>query len=152
MLRAVKITAAADNADDTITLESTARYRRRIKMTSDHGIEFLLELPNARLLKDGEAILLADGRAVKVISKPEAVYEVRARDAVHLLRITWQIGNRHLEAQIREDCLYIRRDPVIREMLEGLGATVSEIMAPFDPEGGAYSDHAHGSHGSHTHG
>ena len=60
---------------------------------------------------------------------------------------------RELAAQIEEDHLLLRRDPVIRAMLEGLGASVSEIEAPFDPEGGAYGgvhpphDHGHAHHG-----
>jgi urease accessory protein len=39
-------------------------------------------------------------------------------------------------------------------MLIGLGAKVSEVTAPFDPEGGAYGqahDHAHHDHDDHGH-
>ena len=49
---------------DTITLDETARHRRRVKMMSDSGIEFLLDLPEARLLKHGEGIELDDGRII----------------------------------------------------------------------------------------
>ena len=128
---------------DTITLDSTARHRRRITLTSDNGITFLLDLPEARLLRHGEGLELEDGRVIEVRAAPEPLMEVRGRDTRHLLALTWQIGNRHLEAQIRNDRLLIRHDPVIRSMLEGLGATVTDIEAPFDPEGGAY---AHGHH------
>ena len=38
-------------AADTITLDETARNRRRMAMTSDGGISFLLDLPEARLLR-----------------------------------------------------------------------------------------------------
>jgi urease accessory protein len=60
--------------------------------------------------------------------------------------------------------LRIRRDHVIEAMVEGLGARVIEIEAPFDPEGGAYAGgHAHApegdplahaahGHSSHDHG
>ncbi|MDD9909874.1 MAG: urease accessory protein UreE [Ahrensia sp.] len=139
-------------ATDTITLDSTARYRRRTVMKSDNGIEFLLDLPEARLLRQGEGLELDDGRIIEVRAAPEDLYEVRGRDTRHLLMLTWQIGNRHLEAQIEEGRLLIRRDPVIRTMLEGLEAQVTEIEAPFDPEGGAYSHgHSHGHDGGHRH-
>jgi len=36
------------------------------------------------------------------------------------------------------DHLRVRVDPVIGNMLAGLGADVQEIAAGFDPEGGAY--------------
>lgn len=143
---------------DTITLDETDRHRRRMKMTSDGGIGFLLDLPEARLLKHGEGLKLSDGRVIEVHAHPEALYEVTGRDARHLLTLAWQIGNRHLAADITETRIRIRADHVIKTMLEGLGATVSEIDAPFDPEGGAYGgahhnhhhDHA-GHHGDHHH-
>ncbi|MCB1387491.1 MAG: urease accessory protein UreE [Nitratireductor sp.] len=142
----------------TITLDEAARHRRRMMMTSDRmangsTLSFLLDLPQARLLRHGDGLVLDDGRIVAVRALPEELYAVRGRDRRHLLSLTWQIGNRHLAAQIEEDHLLLRRDPVIRAMLEGLGASVSEIEAPFDPEGGAYGgvhpphDHGHAHHG-----
>lgn len=139
----VKQAGAWKDAADTITLDETARHRRRMAMVSDGGIAFLLDLPEARLLRDGDAILLDDGRLVAVQAKPEDLYEVRGKDARHLLVLAWQIGNRHLPAQLLCDRILIRRDPVVRDMLVRLGATVTEVEAGFEPEGGAYETHAH---------
>jgi urease accessory protein len=65
-----------------------------------------------------------------------------------LVRLAWHLGNRHLPAALSGDRLFIRRDHVIEDMLESLGATVRHVEAPFDPEGGAYSHddrpHSHG--------
>lgn len=138
------------NPTDTITLDETARYRRRVKMTSDGGIKFLLDLPDARLLRHGEGIELEDGRVIEVIAKPELLYKVRGRDPHHLLVLSWQLGNRHLAAQIEEDHILIRADHVIKDMLEGLGAKVAEVTASFNPEGGAYSKENSHSH-EHSH-
>jgi urease accessory protein len=103
--------------------------------------------------------VLDDGRVVEVLAKPEPLYEIHGVNARHLLSLAWQIGNRHLAAEIRANRIVIRRDPVIKAMLEGLGARVSEIEAAFSPEGGAYGgphqghDHGHDhSHGHHDHG
>ena len=74
----------------------------------------------------------------------------RARDAVHLTELAWHIGNRHLAASIEGERILILRDHVIRAMLEGLGAEVSEIEEGFQPARGAY--HSHGSHGHDHHG
>ncbi len=114
-------------------------------MTSDNGISFLLDLPEARLLRHGEGLELEDGRVVEVRAAPESLMQVRGRDVRHLLALAWQIGNRHLEAQISEDRILIRQDPVIRTMLEGLGGKVTDVEAPFNPEGGAYA-HGHDHH------
>ena len=103
------------------------------------------------MLRHGEGIALDDGREIEVIAEPEQLYEVRGSDSNHLLQLAWQLGNRHLPTQILEDCLLIRQDHVIKMMLEGLGATVTDVTASFDPEGGAYSKgHAHHDHG-HSH-
>jgi len=134
------------SADDTITLDESARHRRRMAMTSDQGIEFLLDLPEARMLRHGEGLELEDGRVIRVLAAPEPLYEVRATDSHHLVRLAWYLGNRHLQAQILPEHLLIRRDHVIKHMLEGLGADIREVEAAFDPEGGAYDhggDHAH---------
>jgi len=132
----------------TITLDETARHRRRMVMTSDRmangsTIQFLLDLPEARLLRHGEGLVLEDGRVIEVRAAPEKLFEVRGHDPHHLLSLAWQLGNRHLPAQIMDDHIRIRADHVIREMLEGLGAQVRDIEAPFDPERGAYSGHSH---------
>ena len=150
MLTATEIVKTTKNPADIITLDETARHRRRIMLTSDAGIQFLLDLPKAVLLRHGQGLELSDGRVIEVHAAPEPLYEVSGMDARHLLTLAWQIGNRHLAAQITGDHIFIRQDPVIKTMLEGLGATVQSIEAPFDPEGGAYGDH-HSSHHHHHH-
>lgn len=141
---------------DNVTLDETGRHRRRIRLETDGGLPILLDLPDATLLRDGDALKLDDGRLIAVRSVPEPLYDVRAADPAPeaLLRLAWHLGNRHLAAQIFPDRILIRRDHVIKAMLEGLGAKVAEIEAPFDPEGGAYGqshgnghDHAHHHHG-----
>jgi len=133
---------------DHVTLSYDDRHRRRIIVNGDHGVRALLDLPNAILLAGGAGLLLEDGRIIEVRAQIEPLLEVRAQDAASLLRLAWHIGNRHLTAQIEPDRILIRLDHVIAIMLTGLGATVTEIEAPFDPEGGAYG----GRHASHEHG
>lgn len=149
---ASKIIRNAEACAATITLDETARHRRRMRMVSDRlangsTISFLLDLPQARLLRHGDGLVLDDGRIVEVRAEPEPLMEVRGRDVRHLLSLAWQIGNRHLAAEITETTIRLRNDHVIRDMLVGLGASVEEIDAPFDPEGGAYG----GAHSGHHH-
>lgn len=139
-----------DSAAGTITLDETARHRRRVKMVADNGVAFLLDLPDTRLLRHGDGLVLDDGRIIEVRAEPEPLIEVRGRDPRHLLALAWQIGNRHLAAQIEPDRILIRRDHVIADMLTGLDAAITEVSERFDPEGGAYGD-AHASH-HHDHG
>ncbi|MXN65801.1 urease accessory protein UreE [Stappia sp. GBMRC 2046] len=153
MIRATAIISHVHQTDDTITLDEHARFRRRIAMTSDNGIEFLLDLPEATLLRHGDGLKLDDGRIIEVRAVPEPLLEVRGSSPLHLLQLAWHLGNRHLEAQIEENRILIRRDHVIADMLEKLGATTAEVVEPFDPEGGAYAGgHGHGHSHHHGHG
>lgn len=131
-------------AADHVTLDQDGRHRRRIVLTGDHGLSFLLDLPEAVQLAHGAGLRLEDGRIVEVLAAPEALMEIRAASPEHLLRLAWHIGNRHLAAQVQADRILIRADHVIGHMLEHLGAKVTSVTAPFDPEGGAYSGAHHG--------
>src|SRR5262249_54785855 len=131
-------------AIDRVVLDASERHRRRVRMRGEHGTELLLDLPHATALRDGDGLLLDDGSIVAVAGKPEPLCEIAAATEADRMRIAWHIGNRHVEVQIVGDKLRIRRDHVLEAMLIGLGAQVTPIDAPFDPESGAYaSEHAH---------
>jgi urease accessory protein len=123
---------------DTVVLDFDERYRRRVTMTGVGGLEFLLDLAEAAMLRGGDGLRLQDGRMVEVVAEPEPLAEIRAPEAVTLTRVAWHLGNRHLPTEIVPKALRIRRDPVIEAMAEGLGARVIAVEAPFNPEGGAY--------------
>ena len=127
---------------DRIALNYDDRHRRRIALTGENGLNILLDLPQAHHLRGGDGLELDDGRIVEILAEPEALLEVRGRNHHHLLRIAWHLGNRHLPAQIERDRIVIRRDHVIAQMLEQQGASLREIVEPFDPESGAYG-HSH---------
>jgi urease accessory protein len=148
MLRAVNVVGAGcwtATPADTVTLDHDHRHRRRILLTSDGGREFLLDLGHTVALRHGDGLELNDGSVVAVHASAEPLLEVRARDASHLVRLAWHLGNRHLEAQIEPERILIRPDHVIADMLAKLGATVTPVTEPFQPEAGAYA-HGHGSH------
>ena len=146
-------------AADSVVLATDDRHRRRLAMTGTRGLSFVLDLPEALWLRHGDALVLEDGRLVEVLAAPEPLLVIRCANPLHLARIAWHLGNRHLPSQIFPRYIRIRRDHVIAEMAKQLGAKITEIEAPFDPEGGAYEggghqhahDHAH-DHGHHHHG
>jgi urease accessory protein len=148
MIRATRVQGRhhwKEAAADTVVLGFDDRHRRRTAMTGTRGLEFLLDLENAVALRGGDALVLEDGRLIEVVAAPEPLAEIRVADPQHLVRVAWHLGNRHLPTQIMAKGLRIRRDHVIEAMVQGLGARIIEIEAPFDPEGGAYAGggHAH---------
>ena len=163
MLRADKVLPAghwAGEPADSVVLEFDERYRRRFVMTGVGGLAFLLDLPEAAMLRAGDGLRLEDGRIVEVLAAPEPLAEIRGADALTLMRVAWHLGNRHLATELTPKALRIRRDPIIEDMARGLGARVVPVEAPFNPEGGAYvqaealaqaAGHDHGAH-DHAHG
>jgi urease accessory protein len=136
-------------ATATVTLLFEERHRRRIRLVTDEGEEFLLDLPKALAMADGDGLRLDDGRWLRIQAAAEPVIEISHRDPEHLIRVAWHLGNRHLPTQIDRAVLRIRPDHVIEAMLESLGASLVRIHAPFQPEGGAYSS-AGGRHHVHS--
>jgi urease accessory protein len=154
MVRAVRVSPAGTwngAAADTVVLDYDQRHRRRLAMKGANGTEFLLDLAEAITLRDGDALVLEDRRLVAVRAAPEPLAEIVAHSAPELLRVAWHLGNRHLPAQLDGTRIRIRRDHVIEEMVEGLGAHVRHLEAPFDPEGGAYASGGHHHHHGHDH-
>jgi urease accessory protein len=149
MLRATTIakagTWAVDTARDRIVLASDERFRRRTRMMTAGGLEFLLDLPQATVLNQGDGLEFEDGDRVLVEAAPEALVEVTADAPEVLARLAFHIGNRHVPAEIRADRIRIRDDRVMVGMLRRMGAKVRRLQAAFNPEPGAYGNgEAHG--------
>jgi urease accessory protein len=135
-------------AVDRVVLDADERHRRRVVLTAEGGTRFLLDLPQATALRDGDGLVLDDGATIAVVAKPEPLVEIAAQDAAAFARLAWHLGNRHTEVQVVGGRLRMRRDRVLEDMLAGLDAQLTPIEAPFDPERGAYP-HDHDDGGAH---
>jgi urease accessory protein len=166
MLRAISFIRAADALGDPnpplpvdlAVLNSEERHLRRKAIELVHGEKLLVDFPEPVVLEHQDVLVLDDGRHVEIIAAEEELYEIRAADPVQLTALAWHIGNRHLAAQIEEHRILILPDPVIKTMLEGLGATVTDTVEIFRPVRGAYSGghghshaHAHAGHSARAH-
>ncbi len=152
----------AATAIDRVVLDADDRQRRRIVLTGEKGMRLLLDFDRPVTLHDGDGLVLDDGTVVLVSGMPERLAEIAASSPRNFVRLAWHLGNRHTDVQIAGNRIRIRRDHVLEEMLCGLGAIVTTIEAPFDPQATvphSHShvhdhghDHAHGHHDHHHHG
>ena len=126
-----------------VVLDADERHIRRKRISLATGEDILVDFEKPVRLEQGDQLVLEDGRVAQVVAAPEELMEVTARDPRHLVELAWHIGNRHLPAQIAENRILLRRDRVIRAMLEQLGARIREVTEPFAPEHGAYHSHDH---------
>lgn len=139
----------AGQVDGELILPFELREKSRLRARLADGEEVAVFTVRGTVLRDGDLLRGDDGRVVRVSAASEATYRVECATPKDLLRCAFHLGNRHTQAQVGDQAgtgfLRIRRDPVLKDMLAGLGASVIEENAPFEPESGAYGGgHHHG--------
>jgi urease accessory protein len=126
------------------------RQKSRLRTTLTSGEEVAIALPRGQVLRGGDWVVASDGRVIEVVAQPEKVLHVLCATTHTLTRAAYHLGNRHVPVQLGDGWLRIAADHVLEEMLKGLGASVSAIEAPFEPEAGAYSArHSHDNESPH---
>ncbi|MEN3277717.1 MAG: urease accessory protein [Massilia sp.] len=140
--------------DGELVLPFHLREKSRLRASLRSGEEVAVLRPRGTVLRGGDLLQGGDGQVVRIVriaAEPEAVYRITHADTSALVRCAFHLGNRHTQAQVGPGWLRIRADPVLGEMLAGLGAQVSTELAPFEPEAGAYGGgHRHGdAHAAH---
>nr|WP_319946852.1 urease accessory protein UreE [[Ochrobactrum] quorumnocens] len=105
-----------------LLLAHDARHLRRKAVELTDGTRIFFDLPQAVVLKSGDALILEDGAMVLIEAVDEPLYAITASGPNGLAELAWHIGNRHLAAEISLSRILILRDAVIKTMLEGLGA------------------------------
>jgi urease accessory protein len=161
MPRATSVLTAADrkpgNVVDTLILPYAQRQVQQGFLFGVKGTCVEIDLAEPTRLRTDDALVLEDGGVIEIVAEPEPLIEARAADLAALARLAWHLGDRHVPVQVLERRIRLRRDAAIETLLESLGAKLSAIDAPFEPEGGAYEathgghDHDHG-HDHHHHG
>ena len=163
MPRAVGVLSAAEKANrpvaDTVILDYAQRSAQKITVTGVKGGRFEIDLASPARLRTDDVLLLDDGGLIEVVAAPEPLIEARAADLVQLTRLAWHLGDRHVPAQLFANRIRVRAEAGVEDLLKALGARLTYIEAPFEPEGGAYAasqghehGHGHDHHHDHAHG
>jgi urease accessory protein len=105
------------------------------------GETVAIVLPRGEVLRGGDWVVASDGRVIEVVAEVEKVMHVECDSAENLARAAYHLGNRHVPVQVGKGWLRLESDHVLEEMLRGLGATVTMLEVPFEPEAGAYGSH-----------
>lgn len=146
MIHLTERITVSGHIDDQLELPFDRRQKSRLRVTLASGKEAALFLSRGIILRGGDLIQSEDGSVVvQIVAAQEPVYNVIAPTPRDLMRAAYHLGNRHVPLQIGDGWLRLEQDYVLRDMLLGLGMQVSEVMAPFEPEAGAYGGgHRHG--------
>ena len=120
---------------DQISLTYEERFIRRKKLISDKGVEFLVNLKEAKNIDENQFFELDNGKLIKIVSKKENLIEITGGN---INKIIWHLGNRHVQVEIKNNKVFIEDDPIILDMILKLNGNVKKVFEKFNPEGGAY--------------
>lgn len=141
----------------TLELDCDTRSKSRFGATDSAGREIGVVLPRGTHLRGGDVLVAEDGTLLRVIAAAQPVLQVRPcaehGSPLDLLRAAYHLGNRHVPLELGPALLQFEPDPVLAVMLRRQHLIVTEAMAAFEPEAGAYGDGSgHGHHGhAHAH-
>jgi len=119
-----------------VVLDWDTRQKSRFDTEDSQGRHLGVFLARGTVVRGGDVLVAEDGSLVKVIATPQPVLVVRTcpRDGGPA------------------DLLQLEPDHVLADMLRQMHLVVTEELAPFEPEAGAYAaTHAHGSAHDHEH-
>jgi len=138
----------------TVVLDWDTRQKSRFDSDDSQGRPLGVFLPRGTAVRGGDVLVAEDGSLIKVVAQPQPVMRITPC-AEHgtpfdLVRAAYHLGNRHVQIELRPEHLQIEPDHVLAAMLAKMHLDVVELLAPFEPEGGAYS--AHAGHAGHDHG
>lgn len=128
---------------DRLVLTFEQRQKSRLRARAESGEEVALILERGRLRRGGERVTATDGRVLEIVSAPEKLLHIESGE---IARVAYHLGNRHVPVQVGEGFLRIAEDHVLEEMVKRLGAKVTRVEAPFEPEAGAYEGAGHHHH------
>jgi urease accessory protein len=132
-----------------IALTYEQRQKSRLRLRLESGEEVAISRPRGSVLRGGDTVQTESGTRVEIVSAPEKLLHIEADS---LARVAYHLGNRHVPVQVGQAFLRIAEDHVLETMVRKLGARVTYVEAPFEPESGAYShQHDEMGHGGRIH-
>lgn len=143
MLEATKKTSSSSPAEARLRLPFELRRKSRQRARLESGEEVALMLPRGEVLRGGDRVIASDGRIIEIVSDEERLLHVEAATSAELSRMAYHLGNRHVPVEVGNGHLRLAEDHVLEEMLRRLGARVTLVQAPFEPEAGAYGGGHH---------
>ncbi len=130
----------------TLTLDWDLRQKSRFDCEDSQGRRVGVFLPRGTLLRGGDMLVTLDGSLLRVVAAPQLLLRIthcpEHGSPFDLLRAAYHLGNRHVPIELQPDHLKIEPDHVLADMLRQMHLIVTEACEAFEPEAGAYGEHA----------
>lgn len=145
---------------DTLCLTWEERRWNRRRALTTAGREVGLALPTGSILWPGDIVAVEADWYLEIEARPEPVLAVTPRTRDEMIRVAFDVGNRHFPLAVDGDDLLVPDDIAMEQLLTRLGLAWRRCVAVFAPLGSADA-HEHGrssldghshSHAHHHHG
>ena len=125
---------------DSLVLSAEERRWGRRRVKTEKGRELVLALPTGSVLEPGHVLHVDEDYYVVIEAALEAVLSVVPRDRNEMVRVAFEVGNRHFTLAIEGDRLLVPDDVAMEQLLSRLGVPWKRDRAVFVPVG---SGHRH---------
>jgi len=124
-------TPLSSSLPDLLVLTWEERAKTHQRVTTLAGREIAIKLPTGTQLLPGTVLYVGDTFHVEVAAACEDVWLIRTADARTLLRVAYEIGNRHFPIDIGDDTVAVLYDHTLAELWERLGIVGQRVRQPF---------------------
>ena len=137
----------------SIELDWDIRQKSRFETLDSTGRQVGIITPRGQALRGNDVLVGEDGSFINVVAKEQSVMRVsyckEHGSVFDLTRAAYHLGNRHVPIELQPEYLQVEPDHVLASMLENMHLIVQNMLAPFEPELGAYSEESRHKHGHH---
>jgi len=154
----MKRTAYQIKVGATLRLPYGTRAERRFTALLDTGEEVNAVIPRGEVLRNGDLVVVSDGRIVAIEAMPERVVLATFAKPEDQARAAYELGSRHVAVAMVDGGLCVAAGEETEQALAALGATLEAREAIFEPTLGAFQhaapgddDHVHDETCGHDH-
>ncbi len=133
---------------DRILLDHHDMGKPHQKLRSEAGETVAVSLPYGEHLFCGAVIYKDEKKLIAIDLLPEDALEIYPKGNLQWAKAAFNIGNMHHPAYLHEDCITIPYDPILENLIQGLGIGYRRCTRKLD---GERVNHVIESHG-HAHG
>jgi urease accessory protein len=123
---------------DRLVLTAEERRWGRRRVRTEKGRELALALPTGSVLSPGDILYVGDGYYVVIEAAIESVIAVAPRSRDEMVRVAFEVGNRHFTVAIDADRLLVPDDVAMEQLLDRLGVPWKRDRAVFAPIGAGH--------------
>ena len=103
---------------ETIFLDSEDLLKRIIRVKSDHNREYGISLNDNSKLKDGDLLFNEEKKLIVVKVNNDDVLVIKPSSINEMGIIAHSLGNRHLQAQFKDNTMIVQYDRLVEEELK----------------------------------